>query len=106
MRPLTSAAFPPSRHEPEYCPRSPCHSIFQSLQLLLSSRDRKPLTGDIGSAMSVAVMQKRPIRFAAMPPERVNSQVPGCIGLESAQAGSAEENPNSNKAAVRIGGVR
>src|SRR5258707_2513243 len=103
MRPLTWAGFPPSWHEAEYCPRSPCHSIFQSLQPLFSSRERKPFTGDIGSAISAAVMQKRPIRFAAMPPERVNSHVPGCIGLESAHTGSAADSASSMSAADRIG---
>src|SRR5260221_12330856 len=104
MRPLTWAGFPPSRQEPEYCARSPCHSTFQSPQPPLSSRERKPLTGDIGSAMSTAVMQKRPMRLAAMPPERVNSHVPGCIGLESACAANAADIPSSIRAVVRING--
>src|SRR5258706_12210334 len=99
MRPLTWAGFPRSWHEAEYCPRSPCHSIFQSLQPLFSSRERKPFTGDMGSAMSAAVMQKRPMKLAAMPPERVNSHVPGCIGLESAHTGRAAQNPSSSRAA-------
>src|SRR5258706_6190412 len=99
MRPLTWAGFPPSRREPDYSARSPCHSTFQSPQPPLSSRERKPLTGDMGSAMSAAVMQKRPMKLAAMPPERVNSHVPGCIGLESAHTGRAAQNPSSSRAA-------
>src|SRR4051812_49217265 len=102
MRPRTCAGLPPSLHEPAYSARSPCQSTFHGLQLLLSARDRNPLTGDIGSATSWAVMQKRPIRFAAMPPERVNSQVPGCIGLVSAVAGSAVKSPNSIRPVFRI----
>src|SRR5579859_2685229 len=104
MRPLTCAALPPSSQDPEYSPRSPCHSTFHCWHRPFSSRDRNPFTGDIGSAMSRAVMQKRPMRFAAMPPERVNSHVPGCIGLASAHAGSAANSPSSTKAVVRIGG--
>src|SRR3954463_1942659 len=102
MRPRTCAGLPPNLHEPAYSACSPCQSTFQGLQVLLSSRDKKPLTGDIGSATSRAVTQKRPIRFAAMPPERVNSQVPGCIGLVSAVAGSAVKSPNSIRPVFRM----
>src|SRR3954447_21665412 len=102
MRPRTCAGLPPNLHEPAYSACSPCHSTFHGLQVLLSSRDKKPLTGDIGSATSRAVTQKRPIRFAAMPPERVNSQVPGCMGLVSAVAGSAVKSPNSIRPVFRM----
>src|SRR6185436_1950905 len=102
MRPRTCAGLPPSLHEPAYSARSPCQSTCQGLQVFLSSRDRKPLTGDIGSATSCAVMQKRPIRLAAMPPERVNSHVPGCMGLVSAVAGRALSIPTSIRPIFRI----
>src|SRR5712671_5709273 len=105
MRPLTRTTSPASRQDPEYSPRSPCHSTFHCRHWLFCSRDRNPLTGDIGSAMSVCVMQKRPMRFAAMPPERVNSQVPGRIGLESARTGSTVHSASSMKRALRIGAL-
>src|SRR6267143_6564955 len=106
MRPLTSTIWYFQRHVPEYCARPACHSIFQLLHCFFSSRATKPLTGDIGSPMSAAVTQKRPIRFAAIPPERVNSQVPGCMGLESASAGAQSADPKKRANAGRIEEIR